>query len=488
VNNKSKFVCLLFSISDFVINKKTMNLKPLLRILTLSSAFMLGILACDKTTTDTVTPSAATVTALTCSSATFSGSPVAGTAFIGTATVPYTGGNAVAYPASAITSTGVTGLIATLTAATLASGAGNATVAITGTPSTAGTATFAISLGGQSCTLSLTVTAATTNTSTSAWSVDTDIANIVKAAETFKATLTATQVTALQYAYTKAHAQKWSNFPESIYKGRVGLQTSTFSSAQWTAFNALVKASTSTTTNEGYEEILGILDADDYLGANGGGSGYNSGQYYIGFLGTPSTTGLWCLQIGGHHGTNITTYNAGKMTGGTPNFRSTEPYPTWTSTNTGKTVQPLVQEVTTFANFLKSLSSAELTTAKRASAQNDLIAGPQKDAVFPTTKTGVKAGNLTVAQKDLLLIAIKTWTDELDDKAAAAVLAKYKSEIDNTYISYYGGTTMGEKGDYILIDGPSVWIEWSMQGGVIIRNSVHPHAVWRDRGADYGGN
>lgn len=449
------------------------------------------IIACNKSADPTPTTASATITALTCTSTTFSATATAGTAFTGTATVPYTGGNAVAYSTGAgIASIGVTGLTATLSANTLANGAGNLIFAITGTPSAAGTATFAVSFGGQTCSFALTVAPAPTTggTSGSVWSFDTDIANIVKAAEAFKATLTATQVTALQYSYTKAQAQKWSNFPESIYKGRVGLQTNTFSTAQWTAFLSLLKATTGTTANEGYEEYTGILDADDYLGANGGGSGYGSGNYYVGFLGTPSTTGLWCLQIGGHHGTNIFTYNAGKMTGGTPNFRSSEPYPTWTSTNTGKTVQPMVQETAAFANFLKSLSSTELTTAKRASAQNDLIAGPQKDATFPTTKTGVKAGNLTTTQKELLLAAIKTYVDELDDKAAAAVLAKYKSEIDDTYVSYYGGTTMAAQGDYILIDGPNVWIEWSMQGAIIIKGGVHPHSVWRDKTSDYGGN
>lgn len=466
-----------------------MKFKNAFLSLTISAA--LTIIACEKTEVATTTTTTATITALNCSAATFSATPTASTAFTGTATVSYTGGNGAAYSAgSGIASTGVTGLTATLAAGTLASGAGSVTFAITGTPSAAGTAAFAVTVGGQSCSFSMTVSAASTGTgtSTSAWAIETDIDAIVKAAEAFKATLSSTQVAALQYTYTKAHAQKWSNFPESIYKGRVGLQTSTLSTTQKAAFLALLKVSTSTTANEGYEEYTGILDADDYLGANGGGSGYGSGNYYIGFLGTPSTTGLWCLQIGGHHGTNIFTYSGGKMTGGTPNFRSTEPYPTWTSTNTGKTVQPLVQETATFANFLKSLSSTELTTAKRASAQNDLIAGPQKDAAFPTTKTGVKAGNLTSAQKDLLLLAIKTWVDELDDKAAAAVLAKYKSELDETYVSYYGSTTMATQGDYILIDGPSVWIEWSMQGAIIIKGGVHPHAVWRDRKSDYGAN
>ncbi len=454
----------------------------------LSTTFL--IIACNKTDDTAVTPTTtAAVSALSCSSATFSATATASAAYTGTATVPYTGGNGAAYSTgTAIASTGVTGLTATLAAGTLASGVGSATFAITGTPSAAGTASFAISLGGQSCTLALTVNAASTSTGGTAWSVDTDIAKIVAAAEAFKATLGSSQVSSAQYSYTVAQAKLWSNLPQSLYKGRVGLASSTFSAAQWTAFYNLLKAATGTGANEGNEEYAGIIDADDYLRANGGDSGYGSGNYYIGFLGTPSTTGLWCLQIGGHHGTIIYTYNGGKMTGGTPSFRSTEPYPTWVSTNTSKTVQPLVQETAAFANFLKSLSASELTTAKRAAAQNDIIVGPQKDGSFPTTKSGVKAGNLTSTQKDLLLAAIKTYVDDLDDKAAAAVLAKYKSELDETYVSYYGGTTMAEKGDYILIDGPSVWIEWSMQSGIIIRNGVHPHSVWRDRKADYGGN
>ena len=37
------------------------------------------------------------------------------------------------------------------------------------------------------------------------------------------------------------------------------------------------------------------------------------------------------------------------------------------------------------------------------------------------------------------------------------------------------------------IDGPSIWIEYASQGGVIVRNATHPHSVWRDRTGDYGG-
>jgi hypothetical protein len=56
-----------------------------------------------------------------------------------------------------VTSTGVTGLTATLAAGSFASGAGTLTYTITGTPASAGTATFAINIGGQTCNLTRTV-------------------------------------------------------------------------------------------------------------------------------------------------------------------------------------------------------------------------------------------------------------------------------------------------------------------------------------------
>ena len=103
-------------------------------------------------------PTSPTITALACGSGSFSATATVGIAYTATATVPYNGGNGIAYSAgSAIASTGVTGLTAVLMPGTLANGAGNLSYAVTGTPSAVGTANFAISFGGQSCSLALTV-------------------------------------------------------------------------------------------------------------------------------------------------------------------------------------------------------------------------------------------------------------------------------------------------------------------------------------------
>jgi hypothetical protein len=98
------------------------------------------------------------ITTLNCGTATNVGTLIIATAANGVSTtVPYTGGNGGTYSAQSVSSTGVTGLTATLNASTLLIGAGNLTYFISGTPSSAGTASFAINIGGQNCSFTVTV-------------------------------------------------------------------------------------------------------------------------------------------------------------------------------------------------------------------------------------------------------------------------------------------------------------------------------------------
>ncbi|MEY5049811.1 MAG: hypothetical protein RLZZ175_3170 [Bacteroidota bacterium] len=106
------------------------------------------------------TATGATISSITCGSATNNGTLTSGTAASGVSSnVPYTGGNAGTHSGQTVTSTGVTGLTATLSAGTFASGSGSLTYNITGTPASSGTATFALNIGGQTCSLTRTVAA-----------------------------------------------------------------------------------------------------------------------------------------------------------------------------------------------------------------------------------------------------------------------------------------------------------------------------------------
>ena len=123
---------------------------------TASFALVVGGQSC--TLNLTVNPPVGTIGSLNCGGATTTGALTSGIAASGMSTsVPYTGGNGGTHNGQTVTSTGITGLTATLPAGTFVSGSSNLSYAITGTPSGAGTASFALSIGGQSCTLSLTV-------------------------------------------------------------------------------------------------------------------------------------------------------------------------------------------------------------------------------------------------------------------------------------------------------------------------------------------
>ncbi len=316
----------------------------------------------------------------------------------------------------------------------------------------------------------------------------TGVSKLICLADAFKGKLDASQIATVQRTYDVAEAKKWSNLPQNLVQGankRVGLAFSSLTSTQIQYAKALVKAAAGTANDEGWQEIQHIINADEYLLANGGGATYGAGNYYIAILGTPSLTGTWELQFGGHHLAFANTYKNGVLVGATPAFRSSEPFAafTWSSVSN----QPLVQEKDALSAMLNGLSASELATAKLSSTFSDLLVGPQKDGQFPTTPSGIKVGNLSAAQKTLVLNAIKTYTGDIADADAATILAKYTKELDNTYISYSGNTSLINQNDYVRIDGTSIWIEYSCQRGIVL-SPTHPHSVWRDKTSDYGGN
>lgn len=340
----------------------------------------------------------------------------------------------------------------------------------------------------DSVTPSTTITATLAGTaSTTSCATSTGIARVVCLAEAFKATLSTAQLAAVQLDYSLTDAKKWSNLPEGLYGKRVGINLGALSDTQIQAVRDLLSAVMAQgLTSEGYDEMIGSLAADDYLSTIGGGSDYGAGNFYMAFLGTPSITGLWELQFGGHHYTFANTYNGGVVTGWTPSFRGVEPMAAVTANS--KTYQPVEQERQAMANVISGLSSTELVTAKLSGTYSDILLGPGVDGQFPTTKSGIKVGNLSADKQVLVMNVIKLYVNDLDTETAATVLATYNSALADTYIAYSGGGTMSAQNDYFRIDGPRIWTEYSSQGGIVIRNTPHPHSVWRDRTGDYGGN
>jgi hypothetical protein len=185
----------------------------------------------------------------------------------------------------------------------------------------------------------------------------------------------------------------------------------------------------------------------------------------------------------GHHKTVANTYTNGTLVSATPHFAAVEPL---TFTSGSISYSPITQEKDAFVAILNSLSTSQLAACKSSSTFSDLLLGPSANWQFPTTHTGLQCNSLSSDQKTLVINAIKTYVNDISDTEAATILATYTAELDNTYLLYSGTSAMNTKNDYFRIDGPRVWIEFSVQGGIVL-SGVHYHSVWRDRTSDYAG-
>jgi Protein of unknown function (DUF3500) len=317
-------------------------------------------------------------------------------------------------------------------------------------------------------------------------SKDTGMAKIIGLADNFKATLSDALLAKLQLTYSVSDAQKWSNFPE-FRPTRVGVRLGALNTAQLAAAKALMATVMGQSDNEGFDEWQGALAADDYFGQETGKKQlFNSGNFFIAFLGKPSATELWELQCGGHHFAFGNTYKSGKLIGATPSFRGVEPEQSIEMN--GRIYQPLAQEHAAFSKILAVLSETERNSAKLSTNFRDILLGPNKDGQFPNVKQGIKIGTLASAQQAAIIEAIKLYVNDLDATTANQIMAKYTTELPDTYLAYSGSGTMNNGGDYIRLDGASLWIEYSAQPSRDFPNTAHPHSVWRDRQSDYGGN
>lgn len=313
---------------------------------------------------------------------------------------------------------------------------------------------------------------------------------VLSRAHAFMATLTDTQRAALIQEYSFANAARWHTYPQSALNrrhARIGLPLETLSDTQWRAFNTLLAAATGSDKNEGYDEIQQHLSMDDWISQSSGKRHYGRGNFYIAFLGTPSDSSVWQLQFGGHHLALNNSYRGGNLIGATPSFRAIEPHDV--IQHSGTTLRPQRDEWEAFVTLLASLDPRQTASAKFDEKQDVLLLGPEsmnKDWNFPVKAQGIAATSLSEQQRSLLLKAISLYANDVAEADAELILARYERELDTTYLGFSGSTSLTHTGDYVRIDGPSVWIELVMDPPYST-DTPHVHAVWRDKRTDYGG-
>ena len=324
-------------------------------------------------------------------------------------------------------------------------------------------------------------------------------AGVVDAAEAFLATLTQEQRATAQIELTPRLAVRWTNFPggSNVRNGVF------FRDLKPEQVEAAMKVARVALGDEGFARYQEVRAADDAFAKGGrggrgpgpgpggpdqkkaggvakkkgGGGGMNFGamNYMIAFLGKPSKSTPWILQLGGHH-LAINLYYKGASGAATPYHVAAQP--TVWKDDQGKTHEPLAPMRESLQGLLSSLTPEQSKQAKLEARFNDVYVGPGKDGKFPAKSEGVPVSELSDAAKGFVKKAIAAWTG--DSPQGSAYLKVYEAELDKVKMSYSGSTALSDRGDYVRLDGPRVWIEFAIQG------SDHVHTIWRDRLTDYG--
>jgi hypothetical protein len=350
----------------------------------------------------------------------------------------------------------------------------------TGSPGGGGPGSNTVDTASRVTDVAATITKGSTS-DTSACSNGNSTAQVACLSQAFAKTLSDKETQSLKYDLTSQNAAVWSNLPTGAVK-RNGLMLGSLSAKSLEAFKALAAVALG---ESGYDTLKSIIMADEYLGTDTGNKMWDADLYYIAFLGEPSATSPWILQIGGHHFATNLTYNT-KTASATPMFVGVEPQ---SFTKDGVTYAPLATRHDAMYNMIQSLSVTELASAKLKKTFDDVLLGPGQDGKFPASE-GILVSSLSTDQKALVKTAIEAWVKDTNPDISQDMLTAYLSEdaLNKTSIAWSGSTNSSDNGSYIRIDGPRVWIEFVCQTGVAYKNKIHFHTVWRDKVADYGGS
>ena len=310
-----------------------------------------------------------------------------------------------------------------------------------------------------------------------------------KAAGAFLAALTGGQRAATQFPVDDPEWRKWMN--QDFYV-RQGVSFTSMTEPQREAAFALLQAGLSA---KGLKQTRDIMKLNYTLGELNGGDfdRYTEWMYHVTVMGTPSATEPWGWQFDGHHAI-VNYFVLGDQVVMTPMFAGSEPVIATSGKYNGTAV--LQDEQAMGLKMIRALSDAQRQAAIIAPAKtrNNNLTEAWKDNVV-MDYAGVRASDLTAAQKQQLLDVIGLFVSNMADGHARVRMDEVRRHLDNTWFAWIGETTTASV-FYYRIHSPVILIEFDHQTPANLRhlakdpsapNPQHIHVVVRTpNGNDYG--
>jgi hypothetical protein len=294
--------------------------------------------------------------------------------------------------------------------------------------------------------------------------------------------------------FTDTARLKWNNLPVGL-RARVGTSIGNMTEDQRKLVHRILSASLS---SQGYLKATSIMHLDDLLNRYYDSMYFKKEipdttytfiksllwshkNYYFAFFGLP-TDSTWGYKLEGHHLSVNFTFVKDKLSV-TPFFIGTDPAEYPSSEYAGWRV--LGQEEDLGIKLIQSLSATQQKKAIMSTAVPQDIITAAESGKRLVDNWGIVGSEMTAAQKFLLQYIIREFVFNMEYEKATVEYDKIiKAGIDKIYFGWIGETDE-KKPHYYVLNGPTFLIEFDNNGGPR-RAANHIHAIWREKGNEYG--
>ena len=295
-------------------------------------------------------------------------------------------------------------------------------------------------------------------------------------------------------AFSDTSRLKWNNLPVGL-RARVGASIGSMTDDQRKLLHRILSVSLS---SQGYLKATSILHLDNLLNQYFDSLFYKKEikdsmynfmrsllwshkNFFFAFFGNPADS-IWGYKLEGHHLSINFTFVKDQLSV-TPFFIGTDPaeypnleYAGW---------RVLGQEEDLGIKLIHLLTPDQQKKATKSSeVPADIITAAESGKRL-VDNWGILGANMTIPQKNVLQYIIREFVFNLEyDKAVIEYAKILKAGIDKIYFGWIGA--YDEKlPHYFVLNGPTFLIEFDNNGGPR-RAANHIHAIWREKGNEYG--
>ena len=307
---------------------------------------------------------------------------------------------------------------------------------------------------------------------------------IREAAEAFLASLSADQCARTLFPVDTDQWRRWSNIHPTLL--RHGMALFEMSDRQRDCAFSLLRESLS---RRGFEETLDLMHLNEtVLELTGRLDEYGEDLYWLSIMGAPSVTQPWGWQWDGHH-LIINYFILGDQVVVTPTFLGAEPVHAVSGKYAG--VRAFKGDEDRGLALFRALSESQRvkTVIAPETSGEDFTTAFRDNLVLDYQ--GIRAGELSTAQHDLLLGLMEYHVGRMRDGHAQVKMDEVKRHLNDTYFCWMGGGS-DDGVFYYRVQSPVIIVEFDHQRGIAFRERAKPykdhiHVIVRTpNGNDYG--